>query len=216
MATPSYHRSVHRQEGDGVKGWCWLARVPISSGEVFGTETPKYLATREYMTLYECPTLPWALVYRVLERALYRLPASLYQGNTALMDRTWDDDDQKQLSRLSQAHPKVPEDEIKRLYAIMITFPIRAAEDAYGFYQNMAMVNHSCDPNCVPVRDGSSRVSLKALRDIVEGEEITFAYSGVIPAPDSDYRECRDIQRRTLFLDCGFVCQCPLCLKEYK
>ena len=37
-------------------------------------------------------------------------------------------------------------------------------------------INHSCDPNCVPVQDSGGRIFIKAKRTIRDGEELSYNY----------------------------------------
>ena len=37
-------------------------------------------------------------------------------------------------------------------------------------------INHSCDPNCVPVQDSEGRIFIKAKRTIRDGEELSYNY----------------------------------------
>jgi hypothetical protein len=50
-------------------------------------------------------------------------------------------------------------------------------------------VNHSCDPNCA-VELADAVASLRALRDIAEGEEITYDYSTLMVRDPTSF-ECR-------------------------
>ena len=82
-----------------------------------------------------------------------------------------------------------------------------------------ALLNHSCVPNCqieariVPGGGdgddetcGGLRVTLVALRDVAEGEEITTAY---VPSNQRYFRRRRELRRRY-----GFACDCPRCALE--
>jgi hypothetical protein len=64
---------------------------------------------------------------------------------------------------------------------LFLVDPASANSDALGF-----RVNHSCDPNCGIV--GS--VMLVAMRDIAEGEEITFDYA-MTDSQDYDEFDCQ-------------------------
>eukprot|EP00002_Diphylleia_rotans_P009789 TRINITY_DN2013_c0_g1_i1.p1 TRINITY_DN2013_c0_g1~~TRINITY_DN2013_c0_g1_i1.p1 ORF type:complete len:547 (+),score=83.74 TRINITY_DN2013_c0_g1_i1:19-1659(+) len=44
-----------------------------------------------------------------------------------------------------------------------------------GLYPQIALMNHSCEPNCVAVFDGTT-VSVRALKDIQQGQELTLSY----------------------------------------
>lgn len=70
----------------------------------------------------------------------------------------------------------------------------------------MAMVNHSCVPNCCQVvKDGV--VVLIALRDIEVGEDISFSYV-TIGAGD------RGDRGKSIMENWGFVCKCERCEVE--
>lgn len=51
-------------------------------------------------------------------------------------------------------------------------------------------MNHSCDPNCETEQD-DDRVFVIALRDIAQGEELTYDYNLVVGDGDDDPYACR-------------------------
>jgi len=59
--------------------------------------------------------------------------------------------------------------------------------DASGLLDDF--VNHCCDPNCVVAKEGS-RIVLRARREILSGEEITFDYATTM-LDDPTTFECR-------------------------
>ncbi|KAH9260057.1 hypothetical protein BASA81_001829 [Batrachochytrium salamandrivorans] len=75
-----------------------------------------------------------------------------------------------------------------------------------GVYLYLAMVNHSCAPNCIKwgARDGVDHSEVRATRKIAKGEEITFSY--LVPLLRS-----RTARRRALHGQFGFDCTCELC-----
>jgi hypothetical protein len=75
-----------------------------------------------------------------------------------------------------------------------------------GVYIYLAMINHSCVPNCVKwgARDGQPHSEVRATRFIRAGEEITLSY--LVPACRS-----RVARRRALFGQFAFECTCDLC-----
>lgn len=76
-----------------------------------------------------------------------------------------------------------------------------------GVYLHLAMVNHSCAPNCVKwgAREGVVHSELRATRFIRAGEEITFSY--LVPSLRS-----REARRRALNGQFQFECSCQLCV----
>jgi len=75
-----------------------------------------------------------------------------------------------------------------------------------GVYLHLAMVNHSCAPNCTKwgARDGVPHSEVRAIRRIKAGEEITFSY--LVPALRSF-----EARQRALQGQFQFECQCDLC-----
>ena len=70
--------------------------------------------------------------------------------------------------------------------------------------------NHSCDPNCrvlVPRDDTeNSKAIVQTVRDVEEGEELTFSYL----EDETEPYQVRQEQLR----DYGFECRCPKCMLE--
>ena len=67
-----------------------------------------------------------------------------------------------------------------------------------------SLCNHSCDPNVdVGFEDGSSRMTLRARREIEAGEELSITYV--------DAGLPRETRQRTLLQGYGFTCMCPAC-----
>ncbi|KAK3938623.1 SET domain-containing protein [Diplogelasinospora grovesii] len=76
--------------------------------------------------------------------------------------------------------------------------------DAAGIFKDACRINHACDNNTQ--RDWNTliqRLTIHALRDIEEGEEITIYYLGV-----HQNRATRQAALRNKF---GFTCSCRLC-----
>jgi len=72
----------------------------------------------------------------------------------------------------------------------------------------MGWHNHDCLPNAQPTVDEAGHVSIKALRDIAEGEEIKISYI--------DAMQEYDERRKTLAEHYGFECKCDRCSLEKK
>ena len=74
-----------------------------------------------------------------------------------------------------------------------------------GLYTTAAAMNHSCDPNCCQTFDlsSSSKLFIRAIRNIQKGEEITISYIDV--GKPTWWR------KNELFLSYGFSCSCPRC-----
>jgi hypothetical protein len=70
-----------------------------------------------------------------------------------------------------------------------------------GLYKIASRINHSCIPNCQQEIDGSRRFT--ALRNIREGEPITYNYLG---EHKSDY-----FNKRISLYILGFMCKCDVC-----
>ena len=80
--------------------------------------------------------------------------------------------------------------------------------DESGFLVSplMAMVNHSCVPNCCQtVIDGT--ITLTALRDLKVGEDLSFSY---ISIEDDD----NQIRKESIQDNWGFQCNCARCRGE--
>src|SRR5699024_2125065 len=53
--------------------------------------------------------------------------------------------------------------------------PCKELPVGIGFYPTIALLNHSCDPDLLPLYMGS-RLILKASRDLAPGSEVSFSY----------------------------------------
>ena len=74
-----------------------------------------------------------------------------------------------------------------------------------GLYALAATINHSCNPNCCQTFDlsTSAALSIRALRNIEKGEEITIAY---IDVGKPTWR-----RKKELLKSYGFLCSCNRC-----
>ncbi|XP_041418692.1 histone-lysine N-methyltransferase SMYD3 isoform X2 [Xenopus laevis] len=72
-----------------------------------------------------------------------------------------------------------------------------------GLYPSMSLLNHSCDPNCVIVFEGTCLL-LRTVKEIPKGEELTISYIDV-KMPTQGRRD--QLQRQY-----SFTCDCHRCL----
>ena len=70
----------------------------------------------------------------------------------------------------------------------------------------MGWHNHDCTPSAQATVAADGCVTLTALRDIGEGEEVTISYV--------DVTEPYDERRKTLMTHYGFECKCARCVAE--
>ena len=78
-----------------------------------------------------------------------------------------------------------------------------------GLYPAAALINHSCDPNCVIAYDcdrTGARCLVRAIKDIPPGEELTISYIEV----NQTVQARRASLQETFFFDC----RCPSCESE--
>jgi hypothetical protein len=77
--------------------------------------------------------------------------------------------------------------------------------EGIGIFERVAVMNHSCDPNCVTQFCSDWNAEVVALRDIAAGEEVAHSYIGVI----------RSFEERSQMLRLwGFKCVCRACRDE--
>ena len=95
-------------------------------------------------------------------------------------------------------------------------FGIRAGSEdgeeymGYALYPSASYFNHSCDPNLMKRRLGSTW-EFMAARDIRDGEECCITYLG------GDEKELSVVRRRSRLKEVwGFGCMCERCLRELK
>jgi len=80
----------------------------------------------------------------------------------------------------------------------------------HDLFPLMAVLNHSCDSHVRYNREAvNATIALKAVRDIVEGEEIFTSY---LPDQDMELLE----RRASLMAWLGTECMCSRCVKEEK
>lgn len=90
---------------------------------------------------------------------------------------------------------------------------------AAGCYPELALLNHSCEPNCVlsyvevdspagvdPSASTGPAAQVRALRPIAPGEELTHSYVDLMRAVAD--------RRAHLEATYGFLCECPRCERE--
>ncbi|XP_045469214.1 histone-lysine N-trimethyltransferase SMYD5 isoform X2 [Harmonia axyridis] len=82
--------------------------------------------------------------------------------------------------------------------------------EGVALYMLQSAANHSCLPNAeVSFLHNNTKLSLVALRDINEGEEIFISYLG-----ECDLQRSRVSRHRELMENYLFECECEKCLKE--
>lgn len=76
-----------------------------------------------------------------------------------------------------------------------------------GLYPSMSLLNHSCDPNCVIVFEGTC-LHLRTVKEIPQGEELTISYIDVKMPSHMRQLQC---QRQYCF-----TCDCDRCMSKDK
>jgi hypothetical protein len=71
-----------------------------------------------------------------------------------------------------------------------------------GVYPHAALLNHSCDPNCL-LRFNSTALEIVALRDIEKDEELTHSYVDLVQDTATRREHLQHLH--------GFVCDCTRC-----
>ncbi len=84
-----------------------------------------------------------------------------------------------------------------------------------GVYSKLAMLNHSCSPNCILKSGKHESLILIATQDIHSKEELTIGYRLILLPEDDKPSGLVSLEiatRRKWILDVfGFVCQCSYC-----
>ena len=80
-------------------------------------------------------------------------------------------------------------------------------DSAFGLFRNVALMNHSCAPNCVCVNDGVT-MCVRATRAISSGEELTYCYI--------DAYQTRQQRQADLKASKFFACKCTRCRKDMR
>ncbi|XP_056646158.1 histone-lysine N-trimethyltransferase SMYD5 [Diorhabda sublineata] len=82
--------------------------------------------------------------------------------------------------------------------------------EGVALYRLQSCCNHSCDPNAVvKFMNNNHRLSLVALKDIEEGEEICISYLDDCVLTKSRHSRCKELMNNYLF-----VCRCDRCNNE--
>lgn len=84
-----------------------------------------------------------------------------------------------------------------------------------AIYAVGSLLNHACDPNCYASFVGnpqgaSPRLVVRAIRPIMEGEELTVAYGGI----DIFHFHSMRNRLQTLRDRYGFICRCTACVNQ--
>jgi uncharacterized protein len=100
----------------------------------------------------------------------------------------------------SQADQRYPDDERERHHTYLFAIDDDVVIDAAVDGNDARFINHSCDPNCDAVIEGS-RIWIETIRDVEVGEELAYDYAYVL-----DERHSPAAKRR-------FPCHCgsPSC-----
>ena len=88
-------------------------------------------------------------------------------------------------------------------------FNLLPETECCGLYAAKALINHSCDPNCViEWHDDSATLRVVATRDISAGTEVSHCYICL-----DDYPTLAE-RRAVLRQQHGFTCVCQRCAEE--
>ncbi|KAJ3035790.1 hypothetical protein HDV00_003417 [Rhizophlyctis rosea] len=74
-----------------------------------------------------------------------------------------------------------------------------------GAFSTLALMNHSCDPNCAIIFQGRT-ATLRSIKDIKEGEEIVQSY---LELSEATYLRRKELKKRYFF-----DCNCEACSQE--
>ncbi|CCW66619.1 unnamed protein product [Phytomonas sp. Hart1] len=90
-----------------------------------------------------------------------------------------------------------------------------AAQLGKAMYAIGSLFNHACDPNCFASfvggpRGSSPKLVVRAIRPIMEGEELTLAYAGI----DAFHFHSMRNRLQTLRNRYGFICRCTTCVNQ--
>lgn len=99
-------------------------------------------------------------------------------------------------------------DKIDEIYTKIDEFSgIFTEVEGSGLYELQSKLNHSCDPNVeICFEKGDHTLSVRALRDIKEGEELCISY--ISPC---DLERSRHSRRKLLLDNYTFFCNCSKC-----
>ena len=213
MAKPD---NVSIRGGGAVSGRGVFANHALPAGSVVLREQP-----------WLCAGSNWELVRAFLSQPATR-PADLssvadllnYYKRNSVFKLAWDQDDERCLADFTNRREAlwVLDVVVTNCLCTNATLLLRAGHPEprrpwprrVGMFKQLAMVNHSCVPNCafLPARDvGATELTLVAQRDIAAGEELTIGY-----IRSTDMRAIpRDLRRQYLLREFGFVCKCAAC-----
>jgi len=81
--------------------------------------------------------------------------------------------------------------------------------DEAGLYNNISLINHSCNPNVIWtwVRGDMKRREIRAMKVIEKDEELLACYH-------AEYYGSRETRQKTMLKSHGFLCVCSECLLE--
>ena len=101
--------------------------------------------------------------------------------------------------------PPNPEQALLALAEILHTNSYSLFREGMGLFVFCSSLNHSCAPNVSHVNQGGTQMQVRAIRDIVEGEQLTTDYG--VEEMDPCWRRIAK-----LYCERGWICHCPRCL----
>ena len=75
-----------------------------------------------------------------------------------------------------EADRRYDDDSVDRPHILLFTVDEKTVIDGARGGNEAQFINHSCEPNCEAVNDGG-RIFVEAIRDIEQGEELTYDYN---------------------------------------
>ena len=93
--------------------------------------------------------------------------------------------------------------------AFSITGSLVQSSLGHAVYEDAMFIRHSCDPNSLSYFRVDGTVTFLAIKEIAEGEEITWSYSKILP-------HVLEERRRLIAESFYFTCACARCMVEEK
>jgi hypothetical protein len=198
---------------DNAGGMQLCATAPIAAGEEILREKPLVAVAGGD---FELGSAAWDLTHKLI--ADIRLRDAYYAWQLRSADLHENSRQDREIERLMAKRYGIPQAMVGKLHAGVSAFqvgygPGEGGHQGYGLYQALGRANHSCDPSAelVVVDSASGEQALRAIKDILPGQEITRTYMD-----DASGFLGRNflVRNVTLVSRMGFACRCPRCHSE--
>ena len=160
-------------------------------------------------------TLPWELTVQIMRSNRRRFILKRYGSRPDLVKGSWEKSDED-ICLCFEQQLNIDREDVIELYTVVATNnlsvydPDSPPDRKCAFFKWFSTVNHSCEPNATLVTDDYAKgaMSLVAVKDIAQGDEITIPYISFNSDPGKAARQA------IILHEYAFACRCTKCEAE--